>query len=308
MITILHSTMHEPTPKSISKPRVGSWVHVVDPNEDELQSLSKNYDLDIDLLIDATDIYETPRIERDGANVYMFARYCHPQGREIATEPILIIHTEHQLITIVRIKSNILDRLISGVEPIATTQRTKTVLQILGAINYSYDRNVIIVSKKLLSIRSKLSKDQIKNEYFVQFIDIEEDFNEYLTALEPQSRLYRNLLNSRYLPLYEDDKDLVEDLLLNTTELIDLINSRVKTISNTREAYATIMANTLNTTFKRLTSISIFMTIPAITAALYGMNLALPLARNPYAFWFILAGVMFVTAGCIWIFRRLKWI
>lgn len=308
MIEIYYSTNKSPHMQRQEKPKIGSWIHVVEPNEEELQKLSDDFGLNQDLLVDAMDIYETPRIEQEGGDAYVFARYCFPQGVDIATEPILIIYTKEHIFTILRRKTAILERLVSGVEPVATTQKTKTFLQILGAINYSYDRNLYKVNKQLLSVRSKLSKYDIRNEYFIEFIDIEENLNEYISALQPQAVMYRNLLNGRFLPLYEDDKDLVEDLSLSTTELIDLIKSRLKTISNIRDAYSTVMANTLNSTFRRLTSISIFLTIPAITAALYGMNLNLPLAHNPDAFWIIIIIVMVITTACIWIFRKLKWL
>ncbi len=308
MIEIYYSTNKNPHMQVQDKPKVGSWIHVVEPDEAELQKLCEDFNLDQDLLTDAMDVYETPRVEQDGSNAYVFARYCFPQGVDIATEPILIIYTKEHIFTILRRKTAILDRLTSGLEPVATTQKTKTFLQILGAINYSYDRNLYTVNKQLLSVRSKLSKYDIRNEYFIQFIDIEENLNEYISALQPQAVMYRNLLNGRFLPLYEDDKDLVEDLSLSTNELIELIKSRLKTISNIRDAYSTVMANTLNATFRRLTSISIFLTIPAITAALYGMNLNLPLAHNPNAFWIILVIVMILTGWCIWLFRKLKWL
>jgi magnesium transporter len=308
MIEIYYSTNKNPVLEKIAKSKAGCWIHVVDPSPDELQQLADDHGLEHDLLVDATDIYETPRIEREDGNTYVFARYCYPQGRDIATEPMLIVYAQQKLITILRSKTTILERLLNNIEPVATTQKTKTFLQILGAINYSYDRNMHKVNKQLLGLRSKLSKADIRNEYFIEFIDIEENLNEYLTALQPQAVMLRNLLNGRFLTLYEEDKDMVEDLSLNTTELIDLIKSRVKTISNIRDAYSTIMANTLNSTFRRLTSISIFLMIPAITAALYGMNLRLPLATNANAFWYILAIVMALTTLCIWLFRKLKWL
>jgi magnesium transporter len=308
MIELLYSTNHAPVPQKLSKSKVGAWIHVTEPSELELQELSDKHGLDFDLLVDATDIYETPRVEQEGTDAYIFARYCYPQGRDIATEPILIIYTQHNIFTITRIKSTILDRLKNGIEPIATTQKTKALLQILSAINYSYDRNMYLVNKQLLGIRSKLSKSDIKNEYFVEFIDIEENLNEYLTALQPQAAMFRNLLNGRFLPLYEDDKDMVEDLLHSTTELIDLIKSRLKTISNIRDAYSTIMANNLNRIFKRLTSIGIFLTVPTIIASLYGMNVLLPNENSQYAFWEVLATITILTTLVVIIFKKLKWL
>lgn len=308
MVEIYYSTNKNPVLEKLVKSKVGCWVHVVDPSDDELTMLANEYNLEFDLLVDATDIYETPRVEQEDGNAYVFARYCYPQGRDIATEPILIIYTKHQLITVLRSKTTVLDRLLNNIEPAATTQKTKTFLQILGAINYSYDRHMYKVNKQILGLRSKLSKADIRNEYFIEFIDIEENLNEYLTALQPQAVMYRNLLNGRFLPLYEDDKDLVEDLSLSTTELIDLIKSRVKTISNIRDAYSTIMANNLNRIFKRLTSIGIFMAVPTIVASLYGMNVLLPNEASPYAFWQIIGIIGLITSTVIILFKKLKWL
>lgn len=308
MIEILHSTVRNPMPEKATQARTGSWIRVVEPTDQELEELAKTYDLELDLLKDATDLYETPRIEQEGKTAYIFARYCYPEGRSIATEPILTIFTADKLITVQRIDSPILQRLISGSIPVATTQRTKTFLQILGAINYSYDRNIHQINKHIIGIRSKLSKAEIKNEYFIEFIDIEENLNEYLTALQPQAVVLRNLLSGRFLPLYEEDKDLIEDLSLGTNELIDLIKSRVKTISNIRDAYSTIMANNLNRIFKLLTSIGIFVAVPTIVASLYGMNVTLPNADSAYAFWEVLGVATLITVVLVFTFKKLRWL
>lgn len=308
MIDIYHSTSVEPMLKKVAKAKKGSWVHAIEPTEEELLDLSETYNLDYDLLEDATDIYEAPRVERDGQNIYIYTRYCAADGHDIATEPLLIVYTADHIVTIMRRATDVLRDVFTGKVPIVTSQRTKTILQLLEAINISYEHHMKYVSRRVLSIRTQLSKTELKNEDFIEFIDIEEDLNEFLTALQPQESVFKSLLRGKYIPLYEDDKDLVEDLSLNSTELMSLVQSRQKTIANTREAYATIAANTLNKTFKKLTSISIFMTIPAITAGLYGMNLTLPLQRSKYAFWEILTFVMVMTGLTVWYFRKKRWL
>lgn len=308
MIEIYHSTSVNPELTKVDKAKKGSWVHVVEPTEEELQSLSETYGLDYDLLEDATDVYEAPRVEKDGQIVYLFTRYCAPDGHDIATEPLLIVYTADHIVTIARRPNSLLDDILKGKVPVMTTQRTKTILLLLESINLSYERYMKYVSRRVLAIRTQLSKTDLKNEDFIEFIDLEEDLNEFLAALQPQESVFRSLLRGKYLPLFEEDKDLVEDFSLGTIELINLVLSRQKTIANTREAYATIAANTLNKTFKKLTSISIFMTIPTITAGLYGMNLALPLQKSPYAFWEILGFVMVVTSITIWYFKKKRWL
>lgn len=308
MIEYYYSNLKSPDIKKISASRKSSWTHVVQPTEAEIDSLVRDYGLEDDLLRDALDMYESPRVEQSGEAIYVFTRYPNPGGKQIATEPLLLIYLPSQLISIMRQPHAIMDNLLNGQEQVITTQPTKTFLQILSETNKSYEQYVLATTKRILSFRTRLSRIEVDNRLFIDFVDIEEDLNEFLAALEPRRLVFRSLESGKYLPLFEEDKDFVEDLRLSTDELIEIISSKLKTISNTREAYATILANNLNKTFRRLTSISIFVTIPAVVAALYGMNLRLPLANNPSAFWYILAIVMVLTGLMIWTFRKLRWL
>jgi len=108
--------------------------------------------------------------------------------------------------------------------------------------------------------------------------------------------------------LYEDDRDIVEDIERSTSELITLVQGRLRTLVNMRQAYDAIATTNLNATFKRLTSIAIFLTVPTIIGGIYGMNVALPLEHAKYAFLFVLGLIAVITGGMVWFFRRSKWL
>lgn len=307
MLTVYHSTARNRQLMQIERARAGSWVSVVAPSAAELETLAKDYSLDIDLLNDAVDIYEAPRIETDEGNVYIYTRYCFPGGREIATEPLLLIYTPNQLITIKRIDSGILDRLWSGSVEVITTQKTKTLMQVLEEVNRSYRVQINKVSRNTLKIRAQMRQLELSNRDFVSIIEIEEDLNEFMTALQPQAAVLNVLLSGRYIRLYEDDKDIIEDLRLGTAELIELAKSRSRALANIRQAYDTIATTNLNQTFKRLTSIAIFLTIPTIIGGLWGMNVAVPMADNPHAFVLVLALIAFLLSLIIFVFHRKRW-
>lgn len=308
MITIRHSTARMRELVEIDKPKAGSWISVTAPTEDELTLFAEQYGLELDLLQDATDIYEAPRIETEDGKVYIFTRYCHPEGKEIATEPLLIIYDKDYLITIKRIGSNIFDRMLSPKVEVITTQKTKTLMQILGEINFSYERHLRKISKEVLRTRALLRQSQIANRDFVNIIEIEEDLNEFLTALQPQASMLALLVGGRFLRLYEDDQDIVEDLTLSTAELTELTKSRLRALGNIRQAYDTIATTNLNLTFKRLTSIAIFLTIPTTIGGLWGMNVAVPFAQNQYAFVIVLSIIALSIALIVGIFHRKRWI
>jgi magnesium transporter len=307
MLTVYHSTARSRQLETIDKARAGSWVSAVAPSSVELEKLAKDYSLDIDLLNDAVDIYEAPRIETDEGNVYIYTRYCYPDGADIATEPLLIVYTADRIITIKRRDSGLLNRLWSGAVEVVTTQKTKTLMQILEEINRSYRIQLNKVSKKTLQIRAQMRQSELSNRDFISMIEIEEDLNEYMTALQPQAAVLNVLLSGRYIRLYEDDKDFVEDLRLGAAELNELAKSRAKALANIRQAYDTIATTDLNQTFKRLTSIAIFFSIPTIFGGLWGMNVAVPFKDEPHAFLIVTGIILLFMSVVIYAFHRKRW-
>jgi magnesium transporter len=308
MLSILHSTARSRKLSLNDKPRAGSWISLIAPTDEELQQVAADLSLDIDLLNDAIDIYEAPRIETDEGNVYIYTRYCHPAGTEIATEPLLVVYTPNYLVTIMRTDTGMLNRLTDGFLEVVTTQKTKTLMQILAEVNTSYRLQLTKVSKRTLQTRARMRHKELSRREFVSIIELEEDLNEFLTALQPQAVVLNTLLNGKYIRLYEDDKDIVEDLRLGASELIELTKSRLRALGNIRQAYDTIATADLNQTFKRLTSIAIFLTIPTIIGGLWGMNVAVPLHNNPHAFSIVLLIIGLLMAIVVYIFHKKRWI
>lgn len=306
MQTIYFSSARNRALEKLDVIRQGAWVSLVAPTEEGLTDFSKRYDLNIDLLTDALDLFEAPRVEVEEGKVYIFTRFCYPAGQEIATEPLLIIYTKENLFTVSRLDTPIYKRLLDQGEDILTTQKTKTLLLILSEISNSYRFQLNKIYKQILHFRAQLRQPDI-NPDLVRIIELEEDLNEFLAALQPEAAMLKNLTNGKYIKLYEDDQDLIEDLLLGTQELIELTNSKLKTLTNIRQAFDAIATNNLNKTFKRLTSIAIFLTIPTIVGGLWGMNVHVPFESSPYAFVVVLGLVTGLMALVVVIFHKKHW-
>lgn len=307
MLVYYHRTLRDERVKVIDVPRRGSWIRVIDPDHKEMSQIAATYNLDIDLLEDGIDLYEAPRLERSGEDIYIYVRYCRPEGEITSTHPLLIIISSNNIITLSRTESEPLD-VISRSSAIVTTQKVKLVLNILEEINREYRTHLNVVTKRILATRSKLRKTIINNKDILNFIDIEEDLNEFLAALQPYGLVLHALLNGKYIKAHEEDEDLIEDLQLSTSELIELTKSRLKTVQNTRDAYTAIATNNLNLIFKRLTSIAIFMTIPTIVGGLYGMNVALPFDHHPQAFWIVIGAIFSFLLVFYLYFRSKRWL
>lgn len=308
MTTVYYSRARSRALQTVDSPRAGAWVNVVAPDGAELDELAADFRLDRDSLEDAVDIYEAPRVEVDHGTVYIYTRYCYPDGKEIATEPLLIVYADEHVITVSRIQSSILLRLTGDQLEFVTTQRTKLLLQILAEINRSYALQVRKVSKRILQLRGQMRQSRITTREFVGFIELEEDLNEFLSALQPQALLFKSLLGGKYMRLYEEDRDMIEDIEHSASELITLVQGRLRTLVNMRQAYDAIATTNLNNTFKRLTSIAIFLTIPTIVGGLWGMNVPVPLEHTRFAFLEVLGVIGLLTALAVWFFNRKKWL
>ena len=307
MLTTYYRNIRSQVLEEIESPKRGSWVRVVDPSDEELTQLEEKYNLDKDLLRDGIDLYEVPRIEHDEGSLYIYVRFCRPEGQNTSTHPLLIVMTPDMFITVSRIEAEpVINMIASG--NVVTTQKIKSILQILAELNRGYRRHLNGVTRKIIFTRKRLQKTIVNNNDILSFIDVEEDLNEFLAALQPYGIVLQALVNGRYFKLHEEDRDLIEDLQLSASELMELTKSRLKTIQNIREAYNTIATNNLNRVFKRLTSISIFMAIPTIVGGIYGMNISLPFDHHEHAFSIVIGFMVLLTIGFVVYFRQKKWL
>lgn len=291
--------------KDLATYQRGSWVYVEDPTEEEIQQLVKDFALTEGHVRDALDEDEMPRLENEGEQTYAFLRVATIlKNGDFDTVPLLFIFGGDWTITVSLKRLAYVDAFLAGKVQFATTQRTKLILQITHLISEQYDTYISRTSKQIKTIRARLRGHEITNKDFIDFVTIEDELNEFLSALMPTNAMLRRLAMGRHLPLYDEDKDIVEDLLLNNEQSIDACRSNIKSISSIRGAYQAISSNNLNRTIKILTLVTVLITLPNIVFGMYGMNVPLPFAEQVWAFVFVLGLVVLLLALALAILKR----
>jgi magnesium transporter len=306
MIKIFYKNIREKNLKELEAFRIGSWIYVEKPSERDLNFLSQNYGLDLDLLKDATDFYEVPRMEVDNKKVYIYAQYPFLEDNNLLTAPVLFVINENFILTLSSKQLPFIKKFFNNEIEFNTTQKTKFLLQLLLQINVEYNKNLININKKLRSISVKL--EDISNKDIVSFVGYEAVLNEFLSDLVPMNSVLNKILSGKYLKLFEEDKDLVEDLLLSNNQFIENARGNMKSIVNIREAYSTIMTNNLNRVIKLFTSLTVLLTIPTMVASIYGMNVKLPIDDSPFAFTVIISIIVLISVFLLYIFWKRKWL
>lgn len=112
--------------------------------------------------------------------------------------------------------------------------------------------------------------------------------------------------NKKFLPetldvYFDDIMDKVEKIWSNLENLQELVES----LQDTNES---IIAHTSNKVIKTLTVFSVVMLPLNLLAGMYGMNVALPFEKHPYAFLYLAIGMVLVLASLLTFFKFKRWI
>lgn len=283
----------------------GCWVYAEAPSQREIEDLVEKFGLVSGHLQDALDEDEMPRLEKEGEQSYIYVRFAYktPDG-DLETAPLLFVFSGDIVITVSQVRLPSLDSFLSGKISYATTQRAKLILLILQQIVDRYDVYIARTSKQIKLIRSRLRGHEISNQDFIDFVVIEDELNEFLSSLMPTNATLRRLLLGRYVPLFAEDQDIVEDLLLNNEQSIEACNSNMQSIIHIREAYTSISSNNLNRTIKILTIFTVLIMLPSAFYGMYGMNLPLPFQSEAWAFPALIAFTVLVNILVVAVARR----
>lgn len=305
MIKYYYKSVRSAAVKELKEPQPGTWVHAEAPTEKEIAELAKQLKLEIGYLEDAIDEDEMPRLEREGEQSYIFVRFPHktPDG-EMDTAPLLIVFDAEHVLTVSTIHLPAADALLKGTASFATTQRSKLILLILSHISDQYDVFISQTSRSIKTIRSRLKGKGITNQELVDFVTIEDELNEFHSSLQPTNATLRRLLAGRQLQLFEEDQNIVEDLLLNNEQSIEAIRSNLKSIANIREAYSAISANNLNRTLTILTIATILISVPSFAMGVYSLNIPLPFQHTSWIFWVIMGINVTLMSSVIYVARK----
>lgn len=308
MISYLYRAVGERKLSKLDVFRPKSLILAEAPSADELKLLEERFKLDPDLLADALDPDEIPRVDVDDDILYIYMRYSYRRGDGVDTDPVLIVVGSDFVGVIARRQLPGLERLANSLS-FVTTQRAKLLLLLLRHFVLTYEANINLLDRQIRGVRARLNVQTINNRDFVQFVVIEDALSTFLAELVPANLLLSSLLSGRYaVTFHEDDRDLIEDLVQETRQLGETSQSSLRTVVNIREAYSNIMTNNLNRRVGLLTSLTVVLTIPTIVFSAWGMNVHVPGDGSPSAFALIVLVTIVIIIGVLYLLYRRRWL
>ena len=301
MITYYKRTIHDKELKKLKSFKTGCWINVVNPAEDEINFLVHKFGIDKQNIISGLDENEVPRVEFEKDKVYIIVKTIYPRRHYLQT--LLILLTNNFILTLSRRQPKFITEILTGEIGITTTQKHKTLIIFLSRINKEFENETIRTVKIVNALAASSKKIKEKNIYTL--LEQEEKLNFYISSYHYKKPIYEKLV--KRLNFYEADRDIIEDLIIDSEEGLNLCKSSLKTISNIRNYYDVMINTRINRTVTVLTLFTIFLSVFTAISGFYGMNVALPFQNVPFISIYIFAFSLFLGA-IILVFARFKWL
>ncbi len=299
--------------KELNKPTSSCWINISPPlNTEELEGISRKYDVPLDFLTDSLDIDERSRYEREEdvrlivVNTPMLNQMGDEYDAIYTTVPIGIILTPEVFITITAFENPIIQLFLEErVKYFDPSDKPKFVLQIFEQTVYRFLNCLKQLNLKRNLIEQELY-DSSRNKELKHLLSIEKSLVYFVTSLSSNELLKMKMKRADFLHIRNDEEntDLFEDIIIDNSQALEMANVYTNILNGTMDAYTSIISNNLNIVIQRLTLITIILMVPTLVASFYGMNVALPLAKSPYAFLFIIITAVVISLLVAWYFQR----
>ncbi len=276
---------------AVDKPDAGTWVNVLPPlRQEEFSELSTALAIPLDFLKDSLDIDERSRFETEN-DVKLIVIKTPTENNSFndsdafyITIPICIILTGRQVVTVNSFENEAIKKFLNSFQNREPDKPNMMVLKIFEKVITNFQDYLKEINQRRNMLEQKLY-DAIRNEELLQLMRIQKSLVYFLTALRSNELLMMKLARTNFLQLDEKEKDFLDDLVVETSQALETANTYTNILSSTLDAFASIISNNQNEVLKRLSTITIFLSIPVLIASIYGMNVPVPYQTSTYAFW-----------------------
>lgn len=283
------------------------WVHLTDPEEDEILALAQELGLETDYLMAALDEEESPRIETDEGQTLIIVDLpiVQAEGRTFVynTIPLGIVYFSRGIVTVCLKESSILENFMDGrVRGFSTSKKTRFILQLLYRNASRYLQYLKQIDKASTLVETELHKS-MKNAELIQMLKLEKSLVYFSTSLTANEMVMEKLMKVDYVQKFPEDEEILEDVIIENKQAIEMCNIYRDILSGTMDAFASVISNNLNMVMKLLAAITIVLAIPTIVASFFGMNTGVPWQGSIMGFWIVLgiaAGLSGLVALILW--------
>ncbi|GMT43496.1 MAG: magnesium transporter CorA [bacterium] len=290
-----------------------TWHHIEKPNNNEIDNICSKYDIPDDFIRDPLDKDERSRIEIENGSLLIIIRVpLKNKGLEIpfVTIPLgIILPKEENKVLTVSSDEALVKHIIKIRQRNCEDDSTlHFIFNLIYKIAILYIEDLKSINNLISEYENHLRKS-MRNQELIRLFNLEKSLVYFTTSLKSNEmmlekmravRQYRNMLN-------DVDIETLDDIIIEYKQALETSMIYSNVLSGMMDAFASVISNNLNQVMKFLTSFAIVLTIPIMLSGIYGMNVALPLQRNPHAFSILILSSVILSGLTALVFVWKKW-
>mgnify|MGYP002230209690 FL=1 len=290
-----HSNGHLDGNISLAAAEKGSWINVVNPDSDDLQLVSMVTEIPTDVLKTALDTEERSHVEIE--DNYVFVVINIPiilETDSYDTLPLGIFITSDFIVTLCIQETEVMRAFTKNTYPLFHTfKKTRFLFQILYRSATLFLRYLMQINHRTDDLEETL-RHSMRNKEFFMLLELQKSLTYFTSALrgngivmERLMRLRRNTALHHLIKMYEEDEDLLEDVIIENKQAIEMVEMYSNILMSMSDTFASIISNNLNIVMKFLASITIMLAVPTIIFSLWGINVQVPFQDSANGFFFV---------------------
>src|SRR5690606_6165664 len=118
-----------------------------------------------------------------------------------------------------------------------TYKKTRFSFQILYLMATSYLKYLKQISKMTDTIEVELHQS-MKNKELFSLLNLQKSLVYFTTSLKSNNIVMQKMLKSNYLKMYDDDEELLEDVIIENQQAIEMAETHMSILSGMMDAFA----------------------------------------------------------------------
>lgn len=185
--------------------------------------------------------------------------------------------------------------LLSGTRVPYRTGSTPTdvLLRVLYVTIQHFVEHLRVISMVSDSLEKRIN-ESFDNKHLLNLFKLEKSLVYYVSAIGSNGVALERIKNaSAKLGFTQEQLEFLEDIQIENQQCYRQAEISSNILAGLMDARVSIVSNNLNLTMKTLTILTLTIMVPTFVVSAFSMNVTIPLADRPWAFWFVLG-----LAGC----------
>lgn len=275
------------------------------PSVEDQRMLVDQFEIDEHTLASALDPDELPRLEFEPEHIVMiYKRPKNYSGKDQLEFKVASVGTflfEDKLIIVL---AEDIPLFIGKRFQSVSSVKNVFLKLVYNSISH-YVEHLRIIHLISEEIEDKMT-ESMDNTYLLNLFSLEKSLVYYAEAISSNGFVFEKMRNlSARIGFEENEEEMLDDIIVENQQCRTQADIYSNILAQLLGARASIVSNNLNLLIKKLNVITIWIMVPTFIVSAFSMNVRIPMATLPDAFWMVM-GLAIISVWLVMMYWKHK--